>query len=41
MCTGSDFIARVPRTRLTYAENLVSGDLLGACEVQVRSGRSS
>jgi hypothetical protein len=33
-------IDRVPRTRLTYAENLVSGDLLGACGVRVRSGRS-
>ena len=40
MCTGSDFIARVPRTRLPYAENLVSGVLLGACGVRVRSGRS-
>jgi hypothetical protein len=32
MCTGSDLIARVARTRLTYAENLVSWDLLGAYE---------
>jgi hypothetical protein len=30
MCTGRDLIARVARARLTYAENLVSGDLLGA-----------
>ena len=40
MCTGSDLITRVPRTHLSYAENLVSGDLLGACGVRVRSGRS-
>jgi hypothetical protein len=32
MCTGHDLIARVARARLTYAENLVSGDLLGASE---------
>jgi len=32
MCTGSNLIARVARTRLTYAENLVLGDLLGPCE---------
>jgi hypothetical protein len=31
MCTVRDLIARVVRARLTYAENLVSGDLLGAC----------
>jgi hypothetical protein len=31
MCTGSDLIARVAGARMTYAENLVSGDLLGAC----------
>jgi len=30
MCTGRDLIARVARARLPYAENLVSGDLLGA-----------
>ena len=40
MCTGSDLIARVARTRLTYAENLVSWDLLGACGVRLCSGRS-
>ena len=40
MCTGRNLIARVPRTHLPYAENLVSGDLLGACGVRVRSGRS-
>jgi len=40
MCTGHDLIARVAGDRLTYAENLVSGDLLGACGVRVRSGRS-
>jgi hypothetical protein len=40
MRTGRDLIARVQRTRLPYAENLVSGDLLGACGVRVRSGRS-
>ena len=40
MCTGSDLIARVACDRLPYAENLVSGDLLGACGVRVRSGRS-
>jgi len=32
MCTGRDLIARVDRARLPYAENLVSGDLLGVCE---------
>ena len=32
MCTGSDLISRVARARLPYAENLVSGDLLGAYE---------
>ena len=30
MYTGRDLIARVARARLPYAENLVSGDLLGA-----------
>ena len=30
MFTGRDLIARVARARLPYAENLVSGDLLGA-----------
>ena len=40
MCTARDLIARVQRTRLTYAENLVSGDLLGAYGVRVCSGRS-
>jgi hypothetical protein len=38
MFTDSDLIARV--ARLPYAENLVSGDLLGACGVRVCSGRS-
>ena len=40
MCTGRDLVARVSRARLTYAENLVSGDLLGAYWVWMRSGRS-
>jgi len=40
MCTGIDLIARVARAHLTYAENLVSGDLLGAYGVRVCSGRS-
>jgi hypothetical protein len=40
MCTGRDLIARVVSARLSYAENLVSGDLLGACGVRVCSGRS-
>jgi len=40
MCTDSDLIARVQRTRLPYAENLVFGDVLGACGVRVRSGSS-
>ena len=31
MCTVLDLIARVARARLSYAENLVSGDLVGAC----------
>ena len=30
----------VEESSLPYAENLVSGDLLGACGVRVRSGRS-
>jgi hypothetical protein len=33
MCTGRDLIARVARTQLPYAENLVSGVLLGSCGV--------
>ena len=37
MCTVLDLIARVARARLSYAENLVSGDLLGACGVRVCS----
>ena len=40
MCTGSDLIARVAGARLPYAENLGSGDLLGACGVRIRSVRS-
>jgi hypothetical protein len=40
MCTGRNLIARVACARLSYAENLVSGDLLGACGVRMRSGRS-
>jgi hypothetical protein len=38
MCTGRDLIARVALARLSYAENLVSGDLLGACGVRVCLG---
>ena len=40
MRTGRDLIARVQRTRLPCAGGLVSGGLLGACGVRVRSGRS-
>ena len=32
MCTGSDLVDRVAREQLSYAENLVSGDMLGGWE---------
>jgi hypothetical protein len=40
MCTDRDLLARVQRTRMPYAENLVPGGVLGAYGVRVRWVRS-